>query len=124
MRNWADLNRLERTHPVMKYEQQIKNLTFPDAKVTSFDLDLEKKVLHCSTDLSYIAGNENRMLGNTRLTIKNWKSMTIQKWEGDKFVNLDHHLKGWELKDICDNSFGKETSLKGFTVGTDFLDRI
>ena len=35
-------------------------------------------------------------------------------------MNIENRLSGAELKDIGENCFGKETILKGFTVGTDF----
>lgn len=101
-------------------QKQISNLTFPDADVIKFELDLENKVLQCSTDLSHISGDENRLVGTTHFTVKNWTSVTIQEWDGENFINIENRLKGSELKDIGENQFGKETILKGFTVGTDF----
>ena len=101
-------------------EKQIEHVTFPDADVTKFELDLENKVLRCSTDRSHVAGDENRLVGATNVTIKNWSSMTIQEWDGENFANIENRLKGSELKDIGENQFGKETILKGFTVRTDF----
>lgn len=101
-------------------EKQISNLTFPDANVIKFELDLENKVLECSTDLSHISGDENRIVGITHFTVKNWTSVTIQEWDGENFNTIENRLKGSELKDIGENHFGKETTLKGFTIGTDF----
>lgn len=99
-------------------EKQIGNLSFPDADVTKFEIDLVNKVLQCSTDLSLISGDENRLVGTTHFTIRNWTSMTIQEWDGQNFINIENRLKGSELKDIGENQFGEETILKGFTVGT------
>jgi hypothetical protein len=102
-------------------DEQIKNLSFPDAEVKSFELEVEGKIFRCTTDLSFISGSENRMVGNTSLIFRNWTSLSIKEWDGKNFVPIDKkNLKSSELKDIGENSFGNEIILRGFTVGTNF----
>lgn len=102
-------------------DEQIKNLSFPDAEVKSFELDAEAKIFRCSTDLSFISGSDNRMVGYTSLLLKNWTSLSIQEWDGKNYLPIDKKkLQGYELKDIGENSFGSEVILRGFTVGTNY----
>ena len=101
-------------------KQELELLTFPDATVTSFQVDIANKVFRCTTNISHIGGDINVMYGETSLIISNWSQISIQEWHGESFLDISNKLEGSELKDICENNFGTETILKGFTVGTDF----
>lgn len=100
--------------------KQIKYLTFPDASVFQFELDLEKRILRCATNISHVAGEFDYLLGHTHVTISDWSDVSVKEWDGERLKDVMSKLDGAELKDICENVFEENIILKGFTKGTDY----
>lgn len=99
-------------------ETMIKNLSFPDAKVTKMEFFFEKKILKIYVTSAWLDLKEGIKLEKGVLFFNDWKSLLAKRFDPEKKTWSNVNLDSIEqLKDICEVVFsGRSVSLRGFGI--------
>lgn len=103
--------------------EQLNVMSFPDAPISGFNLDLEKNELRFFSDAFVGKGANGHWLNNVDVTIERFHSLKILEEEKREILK---YTDEFALREICEFAVSENTIvMKGFSIGrglwTEFL---
>jgi hypothetical protein len=104
---------------IMLNFNQMKNLSLHDAKVISWKLDVESRILEVVLHMAYSCSKEYGKQG--MLLIKDFQSLTVVRWPDDKRCVPVEDPKLYPLVEIINEEFSEKSYELSAMGETDWL---